>query len=289
MGPQNIKQLLNQATNKLVNKKIPSAHLDAEVLLSHTLSQPKEFLYTHPEYCPNQGQINKFKKLINQRAKFEPIAYLMNRQEFYGIEFMVNRHTLIPRPETEILVDEVKNYLENQKPCSLVICDIGTGSGAIIVTLAKLLPNQKLKFLGVDISRRALKIAEANAKKHQVRIKFIHSNLLAKLKKYKIDLIVANLPYLDQNYKNTLNSSVNKPLKFEPTKALFAGQHGLAVYKRLFDQITRLKYQPSLIICEISSVHSIQARTMAKKYFPQRKISLKKDLAKLPRVLIIKA
>ena len=132
-----IQQSLAWATIKLQRKNIPSATLDADILLSHTLNKDKAFIYAHPNHSLTQNQVTKFKKLINHRAKGEPVAYLIGHKEFYKLNFMVNKNVLIPRPETELLVDEV---LKNKK--IKTIADIGTGSGCIAIALAKNNPCQ---------------------------------------------------------------------------------------------------------------------------------------------------
>ena len=281
----NIKQTLIWATNKL---KIKTASLDAEVLLSNVLKKPKEFLYTYPEKELTNQQTEKFKKLISRRAKFEPIAYLTNQKEFYGLNFYVDKCVLIPRPETELLVEEVLSqiYKLQTKSYKITIADIGTGSGCIAITLAKHLP--KATIYAADISKTALTLAKKNAKKHQVKIKFYQGDLIKPLKNKKIDLIVANLPYLDDNYKNLLKSSNKMSLKFEPKMALRGGKFGLDVYQRLFIQINQLKNKPKLIIGEIPHCYLNQTKKLTKKYFLKKEIIIKKDLAGLNRILIIK-
>jgi len=278
-----------------MNKKIKTAGLDAEVLLSFVLKKPKEFLYTHPKYELTKQQITRFKKLISRRSKGEPVAYLRNTKEFYGLDFYINKRVLIPRPETELLVEEVVESLKPRSRTFMVrrlmkgrlrdnttIIDIGTGSGCIAISLAKHLP--KTKILATDISKPALAVAKKNARKQGVKVKFYQGDLLEPLKNKKIDIIAANLPYLDNYYK----LSKDPGLKFEPEKALEGFQHGIAVYEKLFKQVAGLKRKPKIIICEIGPTQAKKMKKLAKKYLPNSKVEIKKDLAGLNRVFIIK-
>ena len=188
----NIKQALVFGAEKLKKIKINSAVLDAEILLSWILKKPKEFIYAHPEKIINSQQLTKFRKLINQCAKGMPIAYLTGHKEFYGLNFLVNKDTLIPRPETELMVEEVLKQIKNDKIKNFTLIDVGTGSGCIPICLVKIfysvIPAQAgiqedLRIIGLDISKKVLLIACRNAKLHKVnnKIKFIKSDLLSSL------------------------------------------------------------------------------------------------------------
>lgn len=235
-----IRGCLIWATNKL--SKIKSASLDAEILLSWTLKKPKSYLYTYPERKLINRELAKYKQYISRRAKGEPVAYLIGHKEFYGLDFLVNKHVLIPRPETELLVEEV---LKNKKIKR--IADIGTGSGCIAIALAK--NNPKLKIYATDISANALIIARKNTKKYKLKnIIFKKGNLLEPVKNMKLDAIIANMPYLSKKiYKKNYDN-----LKFEPKIALLAGDDGLDCYRKLFHQINKLKHPPKYIYCEIN-------------------------------------
>ena len=166
-------------------KDIKLSPLDAEIILSYAIKKPKEYLFAHPEKKLTPLQLRKFKSLAVRRVKGEPIAYLICRKEFYGFDFYVNKNVLIPRPETELLVDEVLAHVQNAeyKIPDTKIIDVGTGSGNIIISIARNLRrniSKKIEFLGTDISPSALKVARRNAKSHRVikKIKFIKSDLL---------------------------------------------------------------------------------------------------------------
>jgi release factor glutamine methyltransferase len=280
-----LQQSLLKAIKTLRTKKIPSAQLDAEVLLSLVLNKPKEFIYTHHEYKLTQRQLAKFKNLISKRIKGKPIAYLINHKEFFGLDFYVDENVLIPRPETELLVDEVLIEAKKQptaihKP--LAICDVGTGSGCLAISLKKFLP--KAKIIASDISEKALKVAKLNAKKHKVKIQFIKGNLLEPSIKdnFKIDILVANLPYL------TPLQLEEKFIQAEPKKALFGGKDGLRYFRRLFGQISLLKYKPKAVFLEIDPSQSKKLTTLAQIYFEEAKIEIKKDLAGWERMMKIR-
>ncbi len=277
-----IDNILNWAQLRL-NKTSPSANLDAEILLSFILKKDKIFLYSHPENKLTSTQLIKFKKIIDRRLQGEPIAYLTGTKEFYNLNFIVNKYVLIPRPETEIIVAEI---LKNRK--IKTIADIGTGSGCIATALAK--NNSKLKIYASDISASAINIARKNAINNKInkQITFKKGDLLKPFKNIKLDAIVANLPYLDIKHKNLLNSSETVGLKFEPTIALYAGKDGLDSYRQLFKQIKQLKHTPNFIYLEIGHLQTIKIKKIIKTNLPSVKINIKKDLAGLNRLIIIK-
>jgi release factor glutamine methyltransferase len=206
-----INQALSQA-KIILSKTSQTPHLDAEVLLSHTLNTSREYILTYSEKILNKKQILKFNKLVTLRKKHTPIAYLINQKEFFGLNFKVNKNTLIPRPETESLVElatyNFQHVTNNKKTTSII--DIGTGSGNIIISVANYykqppVSNKAINYFGIDISKKALSIAEMNSRIHKFssKIKFIKSDLL----KYFLDhyslladncIIIANLPYLSK-------------------------------------------------------------------------------------------
>lgn len=294
-----IKQALVKASQKLNKAKIKSAALDAEILLAFALKKTKEYLHTHPEKKLTSNQLKKYNSLINRRAKLEPVAYLINHKEFFGLGFYVDKNVLIPRPETETLVEEALKiaYLPRRrrrveagklKAKSYKLIDIGTGSGCIAVALAKNLP--KAKIIAIDSSSKALKIAKKNARINKVskRIKFIKSNLLtaSQLSIVNCQLLTANLPYLTPaQYKQ------NPELKHEPKNALVAGPDGLKYYRQLFHQISK-QYSHEFannshkLVIEIDPSQTFKIKKLIKKYHPESKIQIKKDLSGLDRVVI---
>ncbi|RJR31696.1 peptide chain release factor N(5)-glutamine methyltransferase [Candidatus Parcubacteria bacterium] len=283
-----IKQALIHYASILKRKKILSPDLDAEVLLAFVLKKPKEYLYIYPEKNLTARQLADLNIFIKRRAEGEPVAYIRGKKEFFGLDFYVDKRVLIPRPETEILVEEVINIAGDKLSAisnkSLTICDIGTGSGCIAISLAKHLPQAKI--LAVDVSKAALAVTRKNAKIHQVKIGFFMSNLLTNLLNKKIDIIVANLPYGWKKWKNN-TSQETIGLKYEPKNSLFTKEGGLYLYRILFEQLEKIEERPKYLTIEIDPGQTMAAKNLLKKIFPYSKISLKKDLAGNDRVLII--
>jgi release factor glutamine methyltransferase len=265
---------------------------EQEMLLSHILKKTREHVLTHPEIGLDKNQLAKYKELSARRLKNEPMAYILGHKGFYGLDFKVNRYTLIPRPETELLVEEIIKF----KPNDETIIDIGTGSGNIIISLAKNIQN-KNKFYGIDISEKALKIAKLNSKKNKVgkKIKFIESDLLSyflknknALKNKKI-ILVANLPYLSKNIYEHTPPDVKK---YEPKSALISERDGLGHYKKLLKQLEQLikNFYMFRVTCymEFSPEQKTKMIRLIKQYFPKSEIEFKKDLAQKWRMLIVK-
>lgn len=229
--------------------KSSSARLDAELLLAHALKKPVTFLLAHDETAVGLIRTWRYRSLIARRRAGEPLAYITGHREFYFLDFEVNRHTLVPRPDTEILTEAVIHYLANPKSKfrnPQLLMDVGTGSGCIAVSILKNVPG--LRAVATDLSRSALRTAHRNAKKHGVsgRIRFLHSDLLASVPPAlfgeKELIVCANLPYIPTDFP------VNPETRFEPSVALYGGRDGLAVYKRLIDELAA--FSPRAIFLE---------------------------------------
>ncbi len=217
----------------------------------------------------------------------KPSQYIKGWVEFYKLKFKVTPDVLIPRPETELLVDEVLDNITITKDA--LVLDVGTGSGNIAISIAKNTPDAKI--IATDVSKKALEVAKQNAKLHGVedRIDFIQSNLLANLpytlnQKPSTLIIVTNLPYIPSERISYLDSSVKD---FEPHVALDGGPDGFGLYRELFKQIVARSWQPKLIIGEIDYTHGELAINEAQKYFPGSRVEVKTDLAKKQRILLI--
>ncbi len=284
-----IKQALELGNKKVraKNSKTNTPALDTEILLGYALKKSKEFLYTHPERKITTKQKKKYIKLINRRCFGEPVAYLTNHKEFFGLDFFIDKRVLIPRPETELLVEEVLSEIREQKSenRNLVMADVGTGSGCIAISLAKNLPQAEI--IATDISKKAIKVATQNARKHQVKMKILNGDLLTPLAGKKIDVLVANLPYGWRQWKNITNQEA-VGLKFEPASAIFTGEKGLAIYVRLFKQLAERNQKPKIIIVEFDPRQTSLIKKLIKQYLPEYQLTIKKDLAGLNRVLIVK-
>jgi release factor glutamine methyltransferase len=266
--------------------------LDSEVLLSFILKKPKEYLFTNHETCITYQEERKFKKLIIKRQTGWPVAYLTNHKEFFGLDFKVNKHVLIPRPETETMVELILSRIMYHLSCNKIpnskfrILDIGTGSGNIIISLAQFYNLQpttyNLKFYASDVSKKALTVAKSNARKYNLQIKFKQGSLLTPWKNQTFDVIVANLPYL---LKLTHPST-----KYEPKKALLAKRKGLALIEELFKQIrsySLIRPFVDSIFLEFDPRQKTQIKKLADKYLPTFKQTVYKDLFGKPRFLLL--
>ncbi len=282
----NIKQTLQKGFEKLQKAGIPSARLDAEVILSFVLGKPKEFLYTHSDAPLTNFQLLTFNFQLARRARHYPVAYITKNKEFFNLNFYVDENVLIPRPETELLIEETLKLTQKWPDRALIrLAEIGTGSGCVTISLAKNLT--KIRICATDISSAALKIAKRNARRHKVlsKIKFYQGNLLEPIKNKKFDLIIANLPYLDANLKNLLASCFSKSLKYEPQIALTAGKQGLDCFELFFQQVKNLKHKPKYILLEIGSGQAKQVTSLAKRFLSNVQIQISKDLAGKNRVI----
>ena len=218
--------LLNLGARQLKIKNISSYKLDSEILLSKVLNKKRELVLVNLNEKVSDKNVSKFNILINRRKKKEPISYILREKEFWSMKFQVSRDTLIPRPETELMVEKLINIFKDKSP---YILDIGTGSGCILISLIKELKNSK--GIGVDISAKAITIANNNAKNHKVdkKIKFIKKSVNGFFPK-KFDLIVSNPPYIMSKDIKNLDEDVRY---FEPIIALDGGNDGLDLIKKV--------------------------------------------------------
>lgn len=212
-----------------IAKSSETPRLDSEVLLCHVLQKDRAWLFAHPDFVLQGASLRKVNLLLKRRINAEPIAYILGKCEFYGREFLVNKNVLVPRPESETLIDFLKKFANGKSK----IIDVGTGSGALAIT-AKL-ELLDCEVIAVDIDSKCLSVAKSNANKHKAKIEFLQSDLLSKLPttNYKLTTVLANLPYVPNEYK------INEAAKHEPKLALYGGDDGLALYRRLFDQLQK--------------------------------------------------
>ncbi len=277
-------QLLWEAVARFKASRIDSPWLDAELLLAHVLQKERVWLLAHPEYRVNAPQRKQFLLLVRRRSKRIPLAHLTSEKEFYGLRFRVTPAVLIPRPETEQLIEFSLPYLK-ELPGGSVVADIGTGSGCIAISLAKLLPN--LRFIATDISPDALSMARKNARRHGVRgrIRFLRGPNFSVLKKNPT-AIIANLPYLSHREY----ASVEPELRYEPRRALLARQGGdglilallLALQKQSRNPNARL---PSFAALECGPTRSKILEQLARTLLPMFRWQRKYDFADRPRFL----
>jgi release factor glutamine methyltransferase len=257
-----------------------TATRDAELLLLHTLQIPRVTLLAHPSRELSTNQRTAYEHSVARRLQHEPVQYITGQQEFYGLTLKVTPAVLIPRPETEHLVEAVLERLPANEP--LKIADIGTGSGAIAIALAAHLP--KAEVTAVDISPDALAVAATNAREHNLsdRIRFLQSDLLSALDDEggSFDAIVSNPPYVAETDRLTLHPQVRD---YEPATALFAGETGLDIYRRLIPQARQALRPNGILALEIG--HDQQA-AIAALLQAWSNLSFISDLQQIPRVAV---
>jgi len=274
-----ISSILTTAVKSLNNKFIKTADIDSEILLSNILNKNRDFLFLNSSSIVSDYNIEIFNKLLERRTKGEPIAYILKKKDFWKSTFFVNKDVLIPRPDTEILIEEIlKISNENQK---LSILDIGTGSGCIIISLLKDRP--RFQGTAIDISKNAINVAKYNAKIHHLenRIKFYKSSV-DNFFKGKYDLIISNPPYIDKFNLKYLGKDV---IDFEPVLALEGGKEGLSVLDKVIKKSSSLLKKGGKLILEIGYNHRFKVKELLKKenYFVNKII---KDYGKNDRCII---
>ncbi len=281
-----IYQALEQATQFLLQTDQADARLDAQVLLSHTLHFERNFLYAYPEHILTSEQEQQYQSLLERRSRGEPVAYLTGHKEFYGLDFQVDKRVLIPRPETELLVEAALNACRKMLDAGRtpIVADIGTGSGAIPVTLAVLEP--RLPYLyACDISTDALDVAYLNCQHHHVedRVRLLQGDLLAPLPE-PVDILTANLPYVGTDELEELPPDVRD---YEPHLALFSGPLGLDLMLRFFQQLKhsqKLK-EDALLLLEIGYRQQEALTSILREIWPHATLKFTQDFAGWSRVL----
>ena len=241
-----ILDLINNGSKQLRDKKIFSHKLDSEILLSKVLNKTREEMLINLKQEVSPKNIDKFLKLINKRSYNEPIAYILKEKEFWSKVFLINNSALIPRPETELLVEKVVKIFKKK---DIFILDIGTGSGCIILSVLSEL--KKSRGVGIDLSQKAIQIAKINAKKHKLlnRVNFYRSSL-SDIYNKKFDLIVSNPPYIMKKDLTNLQEDIKK---FEPKLALDGGNDGLDLIKKVIYKSKSLLKIKGVLALEIGS------------------------------------
>ena len=239
-----ILDLLSSGSKILKSKKVQTHQLDSEIILSSILKKKREQIIINSEEIVSKKNINNFNKLIIRRSTKEPLAYILKNKEFWSKNFFVNRDTLIPRPETELLCDIVIKLFKNKNPH---ILDIGTGTGCILLSILSEII--KAKGIGIDISKKAIEVAKKNSKSLELdkRAKFL-TRSLDNIRNYKFDLIVSNPPYIKSSDIKNLSDDVRK---FEPKIALDGGKDGLDVIKKVIYKSKTILKKLGLLALEI--------------------------------------
>ncbi|MEO0595087.1 MAG: peptide chain release factor N(5)-glutamine methyltransferase [Chloroflexota bacterium] len=275
--PSTIKESLQTATAHL--RMYPTARLDAQVLLCAVLDVDKAYLVAHDTDALSTEDSTAFQELVARRATGEPIAYILGKKEFWDLEFHVSPAVLIPRPETEHLVEKALALLKT-KP-NAIVADIGTGSGAIAVTIAK---HSTATVHATDISPDALAIARQNAEKYDVAITFHEVSLAQPLidAGTRVDLLLANLPYIREDAMPHLEVA-----KHEPTLALVAGEDGLDLVRELLRQVPNVCNEHAHILLEIGMEQGQAVKAFAEEILSPESVTVIKDYAGLDRIVYI--
>jgi release factor glutamine methyltransferase len=278
-----IRDLLDDAARRLVFSDTPQ--LDAQVILAHVIGHPRTWLIAHLETPLTPPQIDSAHRAFARLKAGEPLPYIIGHWEFYGLDFNITKDVLIPRPETELLVEKAISWLTS-RPEARSVVDVGTGSGAIAISIAAHISDAQI--LATDISPAALQVAKSNAKKFNVgnQIEFMECDLLPNsafsLQPSAFDLICANLPYIPTETLNNLPIYGN-----EPTLALDGGPDGLDPYRRLLKLAPAWLAPNGKILLEIESTQGAQILSLAHDTFENATINLHHDLAGHDRILEI--
>ncbi len=293
LAPQPLPQLVARAGNTI-------DIVEAELLMAHVLHRDRVFVLSHPEHHVPFFTAWRFWHLVKLRSKNLPIAYLLNHKEFWGLRFFVNKHTLIPRPETELLVEKTIAYIaQTISKTHILLIDIGTGSGCIPISVLHTLTHKnpgwtnKINTYASDISKQALRVAKKNNRIHSTIIHFLSGNLLQPilkiLKKHHplmvTTIITANLPYLTKQQR-----AKEPSIYHEPHRALVADKtDGLSLYQKLLNQLhhSPLAGQSFVILMEIDPDQKNKLINIAKKIFPTAPCTVFKDLSGLDRLVVL--
>jgi release factor glutamine methyltransferase len=272
--------------------------MNAELLIMFTLGCDRAYLYAHPERDLTADEIQRYDAALARRAAGTPAQYITGHQEFWGLDLIVSPGVLIPRPETEHLVEAVmelarrlvreKEKKQGQRPRTgmfaphkqVRIVDVGTGSGAIALALAKELPGAHVQ--AIDISEEALEVARANAARHDLasRIEFQHGDLLAGFPPASVDFVVSNPPYVGESEEDSVQLEVRK---FEPRNAVFAGPTGLEVIERLIPKASAALVPGGWLAFEISGTIAERVRALLAGW---DEVAIRNDLQGIPRVAL---
>jgi release factor glutamine methyltransferase len=277
-APKTVRFVLGATTKLLAERDFPSARLDAELLLAHALGSTRIALYTDHDKPLSEPELERYRVLVRRRLKHEPVAYLLGKKEFCEIELAVDARVLVPRPETEHLVEQALALCEGRE--GLVVADVATGSGAVAIALARSL-GARARVIATDVSADALAVAAASAASAGVAVELREGDLAAPLAGLPpLDLVTANLPYLTSAEMSARDPSV----RHEPTLALDGGPDGLALVRRLAVEVRPLLVAGGALVLEIGSAQGGAAQDVLTEA-GYTGVRLVRDLAGLARVV----
>ena len=274
----NLKQALQSAIQQLGQAQVGSPRLNAETLLMFVLGRDRAYLYAHGERVLSAEEILRYQQLTAERARGVPAQYITGHQEFWGMDLLVSPAVLIPRPETEHVVETVLE-LSQGRAGNIRIVDVGTGSGCIALALAKELPQAEIH--ATEISATALEVARANAARHQLaeRVHFHQTDLLNDIAGMQFDFVVSNPPYVGESEKDTVEAQVRK---FEPQIAVFAGETGMEVFAKLIPQALKVLSPGGWVVMELAFSSYDRVRQLLLNWSDLR---FSNDLQGIPRVV----
>jgi release factor glutamine methyltransferase len=284
MDEWTIQRLLTWTTGYLTQKKVDSPRLSAELLLSHVLGLKRIELYTQYSRVVEQEHLARLRDLVKRAGQHEPIAYLVGKTEFYSLEFEATPDCLIPRPETELLVQRAIELLR-QRSTPRRVCDLCTGCGVIAVAIARNTPDTKL--IATDISAPALAVAARNVDKHglqehiELRQGDLFDPLIAELDQF--DMIVCNPPYVSKAEYDALDKNVKD---YEPRIALHGGEQGLDVYRRIAERVTEFLKPDGILLLEIGHAQGPAVQQLFQQTNAFEAVKVEKDLNTHDRVVI---
>jgi release factor glutamine methyltransferase len=272
------------ATQTLRRAGVPEARREAGSLLEYVIVCDRTFIITHADHLISEEQLEKFRECVSRRAKGEPLQYITGHQAFYGLDFEVTKDVLIPRPETELLVEATLSLARDLHTAPL-ICDVGTGSGCVTVALLRELPGAQA--IGIDISEAAIRVAERNAALHSVneRVTFLVSDCLSALSSHKagFDFVVSNPPYVNGSAMDGLQREVRD---HEPRMALTPGSDGLSVIKRLLSESLDVLKPGGYLLMEIGFDQGSAVQSLANREVWDL-LDIHQDLQSIPRIVAL--
>lgn len=271
-----LKEIQIEGFNKLKELNIEEPMLKSRLLLSYIIKRPKEYLITHLDEKLTNNEIEEFRNNIEKLKQRIPLSYVLHSKEFMKLNFYVDNNVLIPRADTEILVEEILKYKGRKKK----ILDLCTGSGAIAISLAKYMPDSEIT--GTDISEKAIKIAIENAKRNKVNVHFLKSNLYNNLPDGLWDVIISNPPYIKSDMIKKLQTEV----RYEPTIALDGGKDGLDFYRKIIECAPKHLENYGMLALEIGFDQADEVINILQMHKCYKNIELKKDLSGNDRVIL---
>jgi release factor glutamine methyltransferase len=276
-----VHDILNETTKALEKADIPSARLDAEVLLAYVLGCERLEFFKNPQRIISEEEQSAFQKLIERRLKAEPVAYIRSRKDFWSFTLEVDKNVLIPRPDTEVIVEEAITVSKKLDSAVLRILDIGTGSGAIALALAREIPHAKI--VATDISAAALEVAKKNARNLGLDslIEFRQADLFKGVDGL-FDIIVSNPPYIAADEYESLPAGVKD---YEPQEALLAGVRGTEFYEQIINQAAGYVKSGGWLLLEIGSTQAEDLKEIVRAEGKYQDIGIRNDYAGRPRVV----